>query len=67
MLWGFCKKLTYLSLFSSGNGSVREKLWVNTSNPRACMVLTNQSTGIPLQKNKNTKGPVIIRDVGSLK
>lgn len=42
-------KLTYLSLFSSGKGSVRENFWVKTSKPRSCMVFTNQSTGIPLQ------------------
>lgn len=41
-------QLTYLSLFSSGKGSMREKLWVNTSSPRSCMVFTSQSTGIPL-------------------
>lgn len=45
-------KLTYLSLFSSGKGRVRENLWVNTSNPLACMVFTNQSTGMPLQRKQ---------------
>lgn len=47
-------QLTYLSLFSSGKGRVREKLWVNTSRPLACMVFTNQSTGIPLQRNQKS-------------